>query len=1048
MKDIFHLLNIKETATIEEIEEAYRNMKRRLNLAGLEQGSDDWMKIARIRQTLDKAYYDLMADIIFAPANVVTTGHAPLISGESPVGKPRPLEKSPQSQYNAAPADKTPPPQTQGPVRPEEPRGENVRKDEPARAQDGTPIQPPAPAAPPITPMPPAPVPPPVSQPAAAPAEPAPIQVPDVPEPKPTRVKSHSRSGGSGITVGWKYLVSQNIWQIIFIAAAFFLTVVVSYFPIDDIMQKEIIANADKDLQLVELRIKLSALEAASGEYGGNRDANLGVDRVFRYVGAFSSVAGSEGMLLDDQMRVIAHRDRNMLNRHISEIWNGLRDSGGLKFTDGSFSRIVSNGDREKEIVVLRKIYNGWTVGFAAPLTVFYRGIAIPAVRLSAMGIIMCVLLNYLLLRLSRDKIRSEEESKSKTAFLARMSHEIRTPMNAILGMSELALETEDRDIVKNYIAIISQAGRNLLAIINDILDFSKAEAGSVDITPAPYRLSSLLVDVVSVVQVSLIDKPIVFAVDAAYELPENLVGDSTRVRQILINILSNAVKYTHEGYIKLSVSCVKTGEGEILLRFEVADSGIGIRHEDIGKIFDNFVRLNSSRTNWVEGSGLGLTIAKNLCRAMKGDITAESVYGDGSVFAVTLPQTIQDDERIASVRDAGNRRVLLFDNRPVYGDTVYKALVSLGLKTTRTEDEGEFLKQLSHGNYHFAFVSPKISDEAAACRRERGLSTQIALLAAMGENLSSKGLPVVLMPAFTIPLANFLNGKTGASPQALKRQDAPFTAPSARVLIVDDNLTNLKVAEGLLMQYKMRMDTCESGKDAIALAKAVRYDLIFMDHMMPEMDGIQTTQALRAIKACERTPIVALTANAVVGMREMFLKNGMDDFLSKPIDRAKLYAILRKWLPTEKQQTAFVPGDDEEKLFTNSYLPFTPIDGADLERCFGNNGSNREAFLDVIHTYVARSRLIIEKLRDPGSNLSEYFVYIHELKGSSYGICAHKVGKMAESLEQAAERGDIETVKLGNCVFIATVETLLSNLRAVEESMRRAQSGSLVRNL
>ena len=312
---------------------------------------------------------------------------------------------------------------------------------------------------------------------------------------------------------------------------------------------------------------------------------------------------------------------------------------------------------------------------------------------------------------------------------------------------------------------------------------------------------------------------------------------------------------------------------------------------------------------------------------------------------------------------------------------------------------------------------------------------------------MSSKGLPVVLMPAFTIPLANFLNGKTGASPQAIKRNDAPFTAPSARVLIVDDNLTNLKVAEGLLTQYRMRLDTCESGKDAIALAKAVRYDLIFMDHMMPEMDGIQATQALRAIKACERTPIVALTANAVVGMREMFLKNGMDDFLSKPIDRAKLYAILRKWLPTEKQQTSFVPSDDEERLSAGAYLPFAPVDGVDLERCFGNNGSNRDAFLDVIHTYVGRSRLLIEKLRDPGANLSEYAVYIHELKGSSYGICANKAGKMAESLELAAGRGDIETVKLGNCVFISTMETLLSNLRAVEDSLRKMQTSAFVSN-
>ncbi|MDR2604355.1 MAG: response regulator [Desulfovibrio sp.] len=395
---------------------------------------------------------------------------------------------------------------------------------------------------------------------------------------------------------------------------------------------------------------------------------------------------------------------------------------------------------------------------------------------------------------------RALAAANAKGAFLARTSHEIRTPMNAIIGMCELARRQPCPPKAQEYIAGIRNAGRNLLGVINDILDFAEIESGALPIHPAPYETASLLHDVLTVARVRAEEKTLELRTDIAPDLPRSLVGDAGRIRQILLNLLSNAVKYTNEGFVKLSAYATPGAGEEVRLTFIVEDSGIGIRREDMPKLFGEFVRIDEKRHIGIEGAGLGLSIVRSLCRAMGGAVAARSEYGKGSAFTAEVTQTVLD--------------------RQPAGDIA------------------------------------------------------------------------------------------GTAAQRAERQQASFTAPEAELLVVDDLPANLLVAEGLLAPYRVRVTTCANGREAVDLVRARPFDLVLMDHMMPVMDGMEATRAVRALddERCRTVPVVALTADAASGMPEMFLKNGFDDVLFKPISPAELDALLRRRLPAAKLRKA--PGD------------------------------------------------------------------------------------------------------------------------------------------
>jgi len=441
------------------------------------------------------------------------------------------------------------------------------------------------------------------------------------------------------------------------------------------------------------------------------------------------------------------------------------------------------------------------------------------------------------------------EANAAKSRFLSQVSHEIRTPLNAVIGLSEIELRGKLPDSSKDNIKQIHQSGSYLLGVISDILDISKIETGKFDLVPVEYETPSFINDTVNLNRVRIGSKPIKFVLEIGGNFPAKLVGDELRVKQILSNLLSNAIKYTHAGTVVLSINseqltmnrreedkprsfteeCTKFHGEKTLIRFVVRDTGVGIRREDMDKLFTSYTQLDAEANRKIEGTGLGLTIAKNLVEMMGGSITVQSEYGKGSCFTAQIVQGV-----------AGNEPI---------GEAVAESLRNF----------------------------------------------------------------------------NYADKKTGT--------DIVYSwMPGAKALVVDDIPANLLVAKGLLKPYGLQVDTADCGQAAIEKIKRVvdsgeNYDIVFMDHMMgglDEMDGIEALAAIRKIESCENTPVVALTANALRGMREFYLEQGFADYLSKPIDPRELDDVLNRWIEKKKKEERKEKKDEEaEKENISSLLPF-----------------------------------------------------------------------------------------------------------------------------
>jgi signal transduction histidine kinase/CheY-like chemotaxis protein len=594
--------------------------------------------------------------------------------------------------------------------------------------------------------------------------------------------------------------------------------------------------------------------------------------------------------------------------------------------------------------------------------------------------------------------------SNAKSGFLAKMSHEIRTPMNAIIGMSELALRENSLSIAKEHIITIKQASANLLSIINDILDFSKIESGKLEITQSGYQFSSLVNDVVSIIRMRVVDSKLQFVVNIDGNIPNELFGDEIRIRQVLLNVLSNAVKYTKKGFISFSISSEAVAEDMVLLTIDVTDSGKGIKPEDLEKLFYDFVQVDLQANKGTEGTGLGLAIAKNLVKAMNGDISVCSEYRRGSTFTIMLPQKVRSPEPLAMVENPKEKSVLVYEKNIIYADSIVCTVDNLGVFCERAGNDAELCEKLSHKDYSFVFVSYTLLDNLKKIVHETQTKVQIVLLTEFGNVVVDKDLSVLEMPVHSISIANMLNGVSNNFSYSLSEHDiARFIAPSARVLVVDDVSTNLKVAEGLMLPYKMQIDLCFNGYDAIESVKQGNYDLVFMDHMMPEIDGIETTKRIRELGM--DLPIVALTANAVSGTRDTFISNGFNDFLSKPVDIVKLNFILEKWLPKEKQEKA------EDKQEVSAPLAISV------------------SLLEFFVKDAEKALPAFENVED----LRLFTISAHAMKSSLANIGEYDVSKQAALLEAAGKEQDKNLILAEAPKFVEALKAIIEKINEIK---------------